>query len=131
MVSARPGGGLVSELGASRCAPGSTPTPSRSTSSPPSHPVTAPSTTPTKLDASAGYRHDRYELSLALENLTNTAWRESQFAFASRLRDETMPSACTGRTRAVSEAGAFVGCEDIHFTPGAPIAVRASASLYF
>src|SRR5687767_2564197 len=32
-----------SELGASRCAPSSTPTPSRSTSSPPSHPATLPS----------------------------------------------------------------------------------------
>jgi hypothetical protein len=42
-----------SEFGASRCAPRSTPTPKRSTNSPPSQPVTSASTTATKPSTSA------------------------------------------------------------------------------
>jgi hypothetical protein len=85
----------------------------------------------TRLDASAGYRYRWFELALAVENLANTDWRESQFAFASRMRGETSPAACAGKTRPVVEAGSFVGCEDLHFTPGTPLAVRASASVFF
>lgn len=85
----------------------------------------------TRVDLSAGYRHERFELALALENLLNTRWRESQFANVSRLRGETSAAVCPQRSRAVSEGGAFLGCEDVHFTPGTPLAVRASASLFF
>jgi outer membrane receptor protein involved in Fe transport len=85
----------------------------------------------TRLDASAGFRYRLFEVALAVENLTNTSFRESQFAFASRLRGETGPAACRGRTRPVEAGGSFAGCEDIHFTPGTPLAVRASASVFF
>jgi outer membrane receptor protein involved in Fe transport len=85
----------------------------------------------TRLDLSLGYRHPRFELALSLENLLNTHWREAQFANVSRLQSETGPASCSGRTRAVEEGGQFMGCEDLHFTPGTPLAVRASASLLF
>jgi outer membrane receptor protein involved in Fe transport len=85
----------------------------------------------TRLDLGAGYRHPRFELALALENLLNARWRESQFANVSRLPNETAPASCRGMTRAVEEDGRFLGCEDIHFTPGTPFALRASASLLF
>jgi outer membrane receptor protein involved in Fe transport len=84
-----------------------------------------------RLDLSAGYHHERFEVALALENVLNTKWRESQFATVSRLRNETSAASCQNGSAAVVEAGAFVGCDDLHFTPGTPIAVRASASLYF
>ena len=57
--------------------------------------------------------------------------REAQFATVSRLPNEASAASCTSSTRGVSENGAFVGCEDIHFTPGAPVNVQASATLYF
>jgi outer membrane receptor protein involved in Fe transport len=85
----------------------------------------------TRVDLSGGYRYQRYELALALENLLDSAWREAQFANTSRVAGENGPEACPSGTRAVSEGGAFLGCEDIHFTPGTPFAVRASASIYF
>lgn len=85
----------------------------------------------TRLDLSVGYTHPRFELALALENLLNSAWRESQFANVSRLAEEDGPEACINGSRSAFEAGVFLGCEDIHFTPGSPIAVRASASVFF
>jgi hypothetical protein len=85
----------------------------------------------TRMDLSGGYRYQRYELALSLENLLNTAWREAQFATTSRVPGENGPTDCPSGTRPVSEGGAFLGCEDIHFTPGTPFAVRASASIYF
>jgi outer membrane receptor protein involved in Fe transport len=85
----------------------------------------------TRVDLSVGYRHPRFELAVSLENLLDTSWRESQFANSSRLRGEDGPEACGQGSRAVSEGGAFVGCEDMHFTPGTPFALRASASLLF
>jgi hypothetical protein len=85
----------------------------------------------TRVDAGAGYRTGRYELALHAQNLLHASWRESQFANASRLRDETTPASCPRGTRPVSEEGAFKGCEDLHFTPGAPWSLIGSASLFF
>jgi outer membrane receptor protein involved in Fe transport len=85
----------------------------------------------TRVDLSAGYHHERFEVALSLENLLNTHWRESQFATVSRLRGETSAASCQNGSQAVVEGGSFVGCDDLHFTPGTPLAVRASASVYF
>jgi outer membrane receptor protein involved in Fe transport len=85
----------------------------------------------TRVDTTLGYRHERFELSLAVQNLLNTEWREAQFANASRLPLETSVASCPAGTRAVEDGGAFVGCEDLHFTPGAPINVQATATLFF
>jgi outer membrane receptor protein involved in Fe transport len=84
----------------------------------------------TRLDATAGYRAERYELSVTVANLTNTEWAEAQFENVSRLMGETEAS-CPASTRPVVESGAFIGCDDIHFTPGPPIQLQATASLFF
>ena len=82
----------------------------------------------TLVDLLAKYRWRNFELSLALLNLTDTAWREAQFADGS----------CVA-----SEVGRVPGCEikpgmnpgapapDIHFTPGDPFAVRGGLTVYF
>jgi outer membrane receptor protein involved in Fe transport len=85
----------------------------------------------TRLDATLGYRHKRFEVSLAAQNLLNSEWREAQFATTSRLRDETDQASCSPGTRPVGEGETFLGCEDINFTPGAPINVQATATLFF
>lgn len=85
----------------------------------------------TRLDATAGYRHRAFEVSVTAQNLMNVEWREAQFANVSRLPSETDGSSCPAGTRAVTEGGAFQGCEDVHFTPGAPVNVQATATLFF
>ena len=71
----------------------------------------------TLVDLYLGYRHRFWEIGAVIENLFNRSWREAQFANQSQLRlapyNETEP------------------VTDIHFTPGNPINVRATASLYF
>jgi outer membrane receptor protein involved in Fe transport len=85
----------------------------------------------TRLDATAGYRHPRFEVALSGQNLTNTSWREAQFANVSRLPNETSPASCPAGTRPVLDGTQFLGCEDVHFTPGAPINLQATATLFF
>jgi outer membrane receptor protein involved in Fe transport len=85
----------------------------------------------TRVDAAAGYRMARFELAVTVQNLLNTSWREAQFANVSRLPNETGPASCGPGTRPVEDGGAFRGCEDLHFTPGAPVNVYGSASLFF
>lgn len=82
----------------------------------------------TRIDASAGYRYRNIELALSIQNISNTAWREAQFAHASRLKNETT---CPSGTRSVSDNGTMTGCEDVHFTPGAPINVQGTCIVYF
>lgn len=85
-----------------------------------------------RLDATVGYRHrDSFEIVLAGQNLTNQDWREAQFAHVSRLSSETSPASCPPGTRAVEEGGTFLGCEDVHFTPGVPVNVQATLTLFF
>jgi len=71
----------------------------------------------TLVDLYLGYRRRFWEIGVVVENLFNQSWREAQFANDSQLRiapyNETAP------------------VTDIHFTPGNPINVRATASLYF
>jgi len=71
----------------------------------------------TVFDLSLGFRRSFWELGVVVENLFNASWREAQFANDSQLRlppyNETAP------------------VTDIHFTPGAPINVRGTATLYF
>jgi outer membrane receptor protein involved in Fe transport len=67
----------------------------------------------TVVDLVAEYRWRDLELELAVDNLTNAAWRDAQFAFESRLMSEVEP------------------VEDIHFTPGVPLSARASLTYRF
>ena len=85
----------------------------------------------TRVDATLGYRGSFYEVSVGVQNLLNTQWREAQFANVSRLPSETGPESCPAGTRPAGEPGAFEGCEDLHFTPGAPFNAQASVSLFF
>jgi len=80
------------------------------------------------MDALVTYRWRNVQLTLAGLNLTDTEWREAQFA------DDT----CL-----VNEIGSQPGClakpgldpgdgvSDIHFTPGNPIAVRGGVQVFF
>jgi outer membrane receptor protein involved in Fe transport len=52
-----------------------------------------------RLDATLGYRSERFELGVAVQNLFDTEWREAQFANVSRIVGET---SCPPGTRAAS-----------------------------
>lgn len=65
------------------------------------------------IDASLNYTTKKWEAGLAIENLLNTKWKETQFDTESRLYNEVQP---------VSE---------IHFTPGAPFFARVSVVWFF
>lgn len=84
-----------------------------------------------RLDASLEYRRGWFGLSLAVQNLTDAVYRQAQFASVTRLQNERSELDCPAGTRASSEEGVFLGCEDITFTPGLPLMVIGSASLYF
>jgi outer membrane receptor protein involved in Fe transport len=85
----------------------------------------------TRVDATLGYRGSFYEVNVGIQNLLNTEWREAQFANVSRLPDELSEESCPAGTRPAGEEGAFEGCEDLHFTPGAPLNAQATVSFFF
>lgn len=64
-------------------------------------------------DAVMNYTEKRWEAGIAIQNLFNVKWKETQFDTESRLKNEPAP---------VSE---------IHFTPGTPFFVRANFTLFF
>jgi outer membrane receptor protein involved in Fe transport len=65
------------------------------------------------VDATLNYSKPRWEAGLAIQNVLNTRWKETQFDTESRLQNEAEP---------VSE---------IHFTPGTPFFARASLVVFF
>jgi outer membrane cobalamin receptor len=67
----------------------------------------------TVTDLSVSYTKKKYEVGLAIENLFNVKWNETQFNTESRLKDEPDP---------VSE---------IHFTPGTPFFARMKLAVFF
>jgi outer membrane cobalamin receptor len=67
----------------------------------------------TVTDLSVNYTKKKYEIGLAIENLFNVKWNETQFDTESRLKDEPAP---------VSE---------IHFTPGTPFFARMKLAVFF
>ena len=64
-------------------------------------------------DAAVNYSKNNWETGIAIQNLFNTRWKETQFDTESRLKNEPSP---------ISE---------IHFTPGTPLFARASFTLFF
>ncbi|MES2431898.1 MAG: TonB-dependent receptor plug domain-containing protein [Bacteroidota bacterium] len=64
-------------------------------------------------DAAINYTKKKWEAGLAIQNLFNVKWKETQFDTESRLKNEPEP---------VSE---------IHFTPGTPFFARVSLSIFF
>jgi outer membrane cobalamin receptor len=67
----------------------------------------------TVTDFSFNYTNKKYEIGLAIENLFNVEWNETQFDTESRLKHEPAP---------VSE---------IHFTPGVPFFARVKMAVFF
>ena len=85
-----------------------------------------------RVDASFGWENRRFAVKAQVLNLINTRWRQAQFATVGRLPGEDGPDDCPSGTRPISEPdGTFVGCEDIHFTPGWPIFVQLMATVKF
>ena len=84
-----------------------------------------------RLDASFGWENERFGIKAQVLNLLNTRWRQAQFATTGRLPGEDGPGACPAGTRPVVEDGTFVGCEDLHFTPGWPIHLQIMATVKF
>ncbi|MGB5368053.1 MAG: TonB-dependent receptor [Polyangiales bacterium] len=85
-----------------------------------------------RVDASFGWDNERFGIQAQLLNLFNTRWRQAQFATTGRLPGEDSPADCPSGTRPVTEPdGAFVGCEDVHFTPGWPIHFQVLATVKF
>jgi len=71
------------------------------------------------VDVTAAYRWRFIEIGLVVENVLNSTWREAQFASTSYVVGRDDPRyAVSGR-------------EDVHFTPGNPISVRATLAAYF
>ena len=65
------------------------------------------------VDAIMSWRLKKWQLSMSIENIGNSDWREAQFYTTSRLRTESIP---------VSE---------IHFTPGSPRFIKAGIQFEF
>jgi TonB-dependent Receptor Plug Domain/CarboxypepD_reg-like domain len=67
----------------------------------------------TVTDLSISYTKPKYEMGIAVENLFNIKWNESQFNTLSRLKNEPAP------------------VEEIHFTPGTPFFAKLKFSIFF
>lgn len=65
------------------------------------------------VDGSINYTKQKYEVGIALENITNVKWNEAQFATESRLKDE--PTSVT----------------ELNFTPGIPFFIRGKFAIFF
>lgn len=64
-------------------------------------------------DAALNYTKPKWECGIAVQNIFNRKWKETQFDTESRLQNEPQP---------VSE---------IHFTPGTPFFARVSVAIFF
>jgi outer membrane receptor protein involved in Fe transport len=96
----------------------------------------------TQFDVHLGYRYDRFDLALDIENLLNGTYRSAQFVTTSRLRGEPALGAavpdgfsCGKNARLATapeggSAGGFYGCEDVSYTPAYPFALRVLATVF-
>lgn len=64
-------------------------------------------------DLNVGYKGKKMNFGIQIQNLFDTEWNETQFATESRLQNETVP------------------VEEIHFTPGTPIFLKAMLQYNF
>lgn len=65
------------------------------------------------IDGNVSYTWRKWTAGVVVQNVLNTEWNETQFATESRLQNEAQ------------------SVEEIHFTPGTPIAVRGKVSVRF
>lgn len=95
----------------------------------------------TQFDLHLGYRMQRWDLALDIENLFNGNFRSAQFDTVSRLRTDPpvgtplsrLPSSLCGSNGRVAmdpATGGFGGCEGVSFTPAYPFTARLMATLY-
>ena len=64
-------------------------------------------------DLSVNYTKKKYEIGLAIENLFDQQWNESQFGYTSRLKNETTP------------------VDEVSYTPGTPFFAKLKLSVFF
>jgi len=64
-------------------------------------------------DLSVNYTRKKYEVGLAIENLFNQQWNESQFEYTSRLYNETKP------------------VDQVSYTPGVPFFAKFKVAVFF
>jgi len=64
-------------------------------------------------DLNVGYKKNKLNVGVQIQNVFNTEWNETQFATESRLFDEAEPT------------------EEIHFTPGSPFFLKTTISYFF
>ncbi len=64
-------------------------------------------------DAGINYTKTKYEIGVAIDNVFNVKWNEAQFATTSQLKNETAP------------------VEELNYTPGNPLGVRAKLVVFF
>ncbi|HEY4875976.1 MAG TPA: TonB-dependent receptor, partial [Puia sp.] len=64
-------------------------------------------------DLTLNYTRKKYEVGIAIENLFNVTWNESQFAYTSRLKNETQP------------------VDEVSYTPGTPFFAKLKFSIFF
>lgn len=64
-------------------------------------------------DLTLNYTRKRYEAGLAIENLFNTPWNESQFDYTTRLKNETRP------------------VDEVSYTPGTPFFIKLKYARFF
>lgn len=81
----------------------------------------------TRFDLSAGKKSKNWDVSVKIQNLFDAQIKEAQFVNTSRMQNE---SSCGGNSRADNSNG-FVGCEDVHFTPGNPFNLSLKVSYLF
>ena len=64
-------------------------------------------------DLTVNYTRPKYEIGLAVENLFNQTWNESQFEYISRLKYQTAP------------------VDEVSYTPGTPFFAKLKFSVFF
>lgn len=64
-------------------------------------------------DLAINYTKKKYEVGLAIENLFNQEWNESQFEYTSRLKNETRP------------------VDEVSYTPGTPFFAKLKLAVFF
>jgi hypothetical protein len=78
------------------------------------------------------YRWRNVEASLSFLNVTDTSWRETQFAEATCLRGEEGPGQpCPDSGSLPADMFLADGIEGITFTPGAPFSIRGGIQVFF
>ena len=83
----------------------------------------------TVVDANVGFATRRWAVQLMVANLLNSAYREAQFGSVSRVIAPPDGNAVssTGKPWSPEEHPVL----DVHYTPGTPLGVLASGTLYF